>query len=257
MQRDRNELKQKVIELFNEGKYQKVIEKELNICSHTIKKFLKEENLISRHYRKNFFNEHYFEKIDSEDKAYFLGLLYADGNIYLKRKRTQITLQNEDRYILEKFKEYLNCSTKLYLDRNKYSKLILDSDKLSSDLIKLGCVPNKSLILEFPTEEQVPKEFISHFIRGYFDGDGHISKSKRMKNYFNINITSTENFLIKINNILIQNNIICGKLNKRYKNKEVSAFTMFIKNISTSDFFNFLYKDASIFLNRKYNEFNK
>ena len=59
MQRDWNKLKQKVIELFNEGNYQKVIEKELNICSHTIRKFLREENLISRHYRKNFFNEHY------------------------------------------------------------------------------------------------------------------------------------------------------------------------------------------------------
>ena len=43
-----------------------------------------------------------------------------------------------------------------------------------NDLIKQGCVPNKSLILTFPNKYQVPKNLINHFIRGYFDGDGSI-----------------------------------------------------------------------------------
>ena len=47
------------------------------------------------------------------------------------------------------------------------------------DLIKLGCVPNKSLTVKFPTEEQVPKEFLSSFILGLIDGDGSIGIYKR------------------------------------------------------------------------------
>lgn len=40
------------------------------------------------------------------------------------------------------------------------------------DLSKHGCVPNKSLILKFPTT--LPNELVNDFIRGYFDGDGSV-----------------------------------------------------------------------------------
>lgn len=200
--------------------------------------------------RINNFNDNYFENIDSEDKAYFLGLLFADGNVYLKRHRVQITLVNEDAYILNKFAEYINYSGKLYLDRKLYSKLILPSKKMCNDLILLGCVPNKSLILTFPNK--LPKELVHHFIRGYFDGDGHISKNKLLINpYYNINITSTENFLITLSSIFIENNIIVSKSYKRYKNKEVSAHTLYIKNKSAKQFVDYIYKNATMFLIRK------
>lgn len=47
-----------------------------------------------------------------------------------------------------------------------------------NDLEKLGCVSNKSLILKFPTKEQVPENLTSHFLRGYFDGDGSVFLSE-------------------------------------------------------------------------------
>lgn len=59
--------------------------------------------------------------------------------------------------------------------------LQFNSSKLTSDLIKLGCTTKKSLTLQFPTNKIVPKEFMSHFIRGYFDGDGCIWNGKRKK----------------------------------------------------------------------------
>lgn len=252
----RAKVKEQIIALYHQHKRQYEIELEVGVCSHIIKRYLSEENLYSRGRREDFFNENYFEKIDSEDKAYFLGLLYADGNIYLKRRRVQITLQNEDAYILEIFKKYINSSTKLYIDREKYSKLILDSDKLSQDLIKLGCIPNKSLTLKFPTTDQVPIEWLSHFVRGYFDGDGGITVGK---SGLNISFTSSEVFLTSLRHILNKLNIETTEYKKRYKDKKISAGSIGInKKASQRLLFVFLYKDCKdLYLTRKENKFHK
>lgn len=201
--------------------------------------------------RANNFNDDYFETIDTEDKAYFLGLLFADGNVYTARNRIQITLANEDAYILKAFADCIGYTGKMYIDREKYSKLILPSKKMCADLTRLGCTPNKSLTLQFPTE--VPDELMHHFIRGYFDGDGHISKDKRLINpYYHINITSTKEFIIVLKKILMDNDIITGNLYKRYKDKEISAHTVHIKNKSAKNFVDYIYLNAKMFLTRKY-----
>jgi len=200
--------------------------------------------------RINNFNDNYFEVIDTEDKSYFLGLLFADGNVYLKRNRVQITLANEDAYILNKFAEHIGYTGKLYIDREKYSKLILPSKKMCDDLVALGCTANKSLTLKFPTN--VPNELLHHFIRGYFDGDGHISLDKKLVNpYYHINITSTEQFIITLKEILSTNNITTGKSYKRYKDKEVSAHTVYVMNKSAKEFVDYIYSNATLFLTRK------
>jgi hypothetical protein len=201
--------------------------------------------------RVNNFNDDYFETIDTEDKAYFLGLLFADGNVYTARNRIQITLANEDAYILKAFADCIGYTGKMYIDREKYSKLILPSKKMCADLTRLGCTPNKSLTLQFPTE--VPDELMHHFIRGYFDGDGHISKDKRLINpYYHINITSTKEFIIVLKKILMDNDIITGNLYKRYKDKEISAHTVHVKNKSAKNFVDYIYLNAKMFLTRKY-----
>ena len=201
--------------------------------------------------RVNNFNDDYFETIDTEDKAYFLGLLFADGNVYTARYRVQITLANEDAYILKAFADCIGYTGKMYIDREKYSKLILPSKKMCADLTRLGCTPNKSLTLQFPTE--VPDELMHHFIRGYFDGDGHISKDKRLINpYYHINITSTKEFIIVLKKILMDNDIITGNLYKRYKDKEISAHTVHVKNKSAKNFVDYIYLNAKMFLTRKY-----
>jgi len=202
--------------------------------------------------RVNNFNDDYFETIDTEDKAYFLGLLFADGNIYSARNRVQITLANEDAYILQAFATAIGYTGKMYIDREKYSKLILPSKKMCADLTKLGCTPNKSLTLQFPTE--VPDELMHHFIRGYFDGDGHISKDKRLKNpYYHINITSSLSFMERLKDILLENSIETGTLYKRYKDREHSAHTTYVLNKSAKQFTEYIYSDATLFLTRKHN----
>lgn len=207
-------------------------------------------------------NKNYFSKIDSKDKAYFLGLMYADGCIY--KNSLIIELAEEDKEIIYKFKEYLgytgNC---VFVDlsmkkiKNKFGIRVYNKT-LYNDLINLGCFPKKSLILKFPTEEQVPKEFHSHFIRGYFDGDGCIIYNKT-SNGFGLSFKGTKEFLFELCTIL---NSINGSKVTPFKCKNTINNTY---NLGYSGFnsviklLNFLYKESndSIRMRRKYdNSFN-
>jgi hypothetical protein len=161
-----------------------LLSEKYNICTWSIGNVLRKNNIKSR-IRKHNCNEDYFEKIDSNEKAYWLGLLFADGYV---RKRKQfngkhkqggtvgISLKNGDEYLLEKLIIDLGSTyklTKQIKDEFLSYKLEVNSSKMDDDLINLGCIPNKSLILMPPN---LKDKFIPHFIRGYFDGDGSIGK---------------------------------------------------------------------------------
>ena len=93
-----------------------------------LKEILKKNNIIPRNKsianRIYFCDDNYFEKIDSKDKAYFLGLLMADGNKY--KNTVRIELQEKDKSILELFKKYIEYEGNLtYIAprKNKKSKI--------------------------------------------------------------------------------------------------------------------------------------
>lgn len=138
--------------------------------------------------RKYSLNEHYFEKIDTKEKAYILGFIYADGNLkdtdgYYRLAFSQ---HPQDREILEYIKNQLNYSGPIRYDRSQVDKrngqtyyhdrLQINSKDLIKDLNKHGVMQRKSLILKAPLIEQ---EFIGSFIRGYFDGDGTVGLYKK------------------------------------------------------------------------------
>lgn len=267
--------------LYLSGFSFKEISKKYKCSSTTISTNLKKVGIKSLEYT---LNENYFEKIDSEEKAYFLGFLYADGCVS-KNNNTyymMISLQEEDKSILEKFNKLLDSNRNLlYINnifnnskwKNQY-KLCIGNKKLGEDLIKLGCVPKKSLILKFPTFEQVPENLIHHFIRGYFDGDGCIWEGKRYKSIVKdktkklgfrekiihnvkFNITSTNDFIVSLQNILFKKaNINKSKLAIRYKEKNNITKTLEQSGRNNiKKLYNFMYKDATIYLNRKKEKF--
>ena len=132
------------------------------------------------------------------------------------------------------------------------------------DLINKGCVPKKSLILKFPTENVVPNNLIRHFIRGYFDGDGcvffrtykvldkRVNKKIDSKNY-TLNFVGTKEFLLKIKTILSSELQTNKDIEIRPKGKSYQlsygGSTNFIK------IFEYLYSDSTVFLYRKVNKF--
>jgi len=248
-------MKEKIIKLYNSKVSTKNISIQLKITRYQVLKTLKEadiklRNLSDSHKTLNY-DETYFEKIDTEAKAYFLGLLYADGNVCIKgnRKRFQITLQDEDIPTLEKLLKEVGGGN-LYKDR-KYTKISIYNSKMVDDLIKLGCVPSKSLILKFP-KNIIPDNLMNHFIRGFFDGDGSVVKIKDIG--YTINFTSVESFLNPLKEILLNNGIKLSKFYIRYKNKLNSAGSMYFYQSKRKEkiFYNYLYKNATIYMDRKY-----
>ena len=210
-------------------------------------------------------NEKYFEKIDTEDKAYFLGLMYADGNIF--GSRMKIGLQEKDKNILEKFKKYIKYNGPLMLRKggkrddgwgvrkNQYILQIVNQ-KISKSLSNLGCIPKKSLVLQFPTEKQVPKKWIRHFIRGVMDGDGYFSKYNIKANKttkMQVCLVSTIMFLEKLTTILKEELDINTFITKRHKERNTVTRQMFISGTNqVTKFLNWIYKDSTVSLDRKY-----
>lgn len=129
--------------------------------------------------RKYKVNESYFENIDSEEKAYWLGFIFADGCVY-SNKCVAIELAIKDENHLLKFISHLDSNYILSYPKNRNScKLLIGSVKMVNDLLKYGCTSKKSLTLKFP--DNINEDLKRHFIRGYFDGDGCISRSESIK----------------------------------------------------------------------------
>lgn len=201
------------------------------------------------------FNFNKFKIIDSEEKAYWLGFIYADGYISNEGFIFELGLQAKDVAHLHKFNRFMECN-----DNNvKYHpKITLDkvydgyrwnikNEKLWNNLKTHGCVPNKSLILEFP-DISIFSDYslIKHFIRGYWDGDGCISFTNKTKI---VSVLGTNMFLSEMKNYvptLKDKNVLL------HKNETYVIQTTHKKAYET---LKFLYQDATIYLDRKYEKF--
>lgn len=222
--------------------------------------------------RKYYCDSDFFEIIDSEEKAYWLGFLYADG--YISRPsantsgilRVGISLKDDDANHLEKFVKALNSNAPVchyevkqgYKPGVMYCRVILADNKLAHDLISHGCIEKKSNIIEPPIG--VPEELERHFIRGFMDGNGSITKNnnKYPKDGYSYTIkwTSTDAVLLWIMRHLIKNNILQHEypLYKRKQEHIVSGFE-FGGNKLTKKYLDYIYKDATVWLNRKHDRY--
>eukprot|EP01084_Bolivina_argentea_P127341 225226_1 len=126
-----------------------------------------------------------FFKSWNPSMAYWLGFLFADGNVHHTHSNSviQLALKCIDYEHVAKLKKALNSTYKLGFHKTNFqtcatSHQIYDKS-LALDLINLGCIPKKSLTLEWP--QNIPDPYIHHFVRGYFDGDGSIYFNKQAK----------------------------------------------------------------------------
>src|SRR3989344_5923597 len=119
-----------------------------------------------------------FFRIWSSEMAYVLGFFVADGNmIRNKRGAYFISIEITDKDILEKMKKAIGSTHKISIRKNQFPekdsyRLQIGSKAMFNDLLKLGITPNKSKTIDLP---EIPKNYFSDFLRGYFDGDGCIS----------------------------------------------------------------------------------
>ena len=117
----------------------------------------------------------YFENIDSHEKAYWLGFIFADGYVTGNGKRLQICLSTKDECIIDDLIEALGGDKKdkkyygPYKTSGKQVHYSIACEEMVKDLQKLGCTTKKSKTLRFPA---IDKMLYEGFILGYYDGDG-------------------------------------------------------------------------------------
>ena len=213
--------------------------------------------------RKYPIKENFFDKIDNQKKAYFLGYLFADGcNL---GKKVSLNLSEKDLSILKRLNKLIHPKGKpLYKGRPRKSlvnntqiahiklnyHLLIENKHVADILSSYGCTPRKTNTLKFPS--CIRTHLIPHFIRGYFDGDGSLclfGKKPCINAY--VSITGTSFFCEKIQNILNTFNVKSKILLKNYKTENVVELRI-TKIRSILKFLEWVYKDSTIHLKRKY-----
>lgn len=210
------------------------------------------------------YNHDYFENIDTQDKAYWLGFIYADGCVSVNTKTNSgelsIQLQDGDYKHLkkfnkaiqgnlevERFRETCNLNNKTY----PCCRIRLYSIKMAQDLISHGACPNKTTTITLP---DIDEKLMSHFVRGFFDGDGCIV-CNRQKNgkKFNYNVrcdftSGSPQFLEQLRQVLFLHNI-----KSHVRKNSTNVYRLYIGGMQNCDnFLNYIYKDATTVLDRKY-----
>lgn len=231
-----------------------------------IYRMLKENGVMrnnSEKSRKYTYNKNFFKVIDTEEKAYWLGFIYADGYIVngingKNKDALGITLNDKDKGHIDKFKKSIDSNHPIKIYKTKYgsnsARIIIQDEELVEDLIKLGVLRNKSLILKFPTTNIVDESLIYHFIRGYFDGDGSFKKKGRKIRGYDFSVLGTIEFLTELRTYLgIDNDIRkCNKNNDSNNYHLTFGGNQKVKQISK-----LLYKNANIYLDRKYKRYKE
>ena len=258
------ELKQEIINYYlSKPMGLKQVENKYNLSHPTISKILKDVPKYTKAKINNpNMKEHFFQEINCEENAYFLGLLIADGNVFKDNTGRQasisITLDLKDEYMLQKFKEILQANTSIGHDGRRCGQIAIRSNIMAEDLAKYGVIPCKSYHTYLP---EIPNPYMWHVLRGIFDGDGSIlakpSPNKDGHNRFlhSISFCGTHKLMEDISNYLYQNLAFKQKPTVYdYKDRQLSELK--IQNVDDIYLFGTsIYKGATIFLNRKYKTF--
>lgn len=199
-------------------------------------------------------NSNYFKKWTPE-MAYVLGFIASDGNVSKHGNAHMLQIACDDKDVIEKIRVALRGKRPI-LEKGRFNGKVSYQFRVSdieifNDLLSLGITPRKSLTLKAPI---ISKKFVPHYLRGFFDGDGSVSVSRSG------NITSTwytaslsmGEFLFNVTKNICPE--FKGKIQKLSKNKGY-FYSITLGKRDSLLLFKFLYKDATIYMERKYRKF--
>ena len=257
------ELKQEIIKYYlSQPMTMKQVEEKYELSHPTITKILKDVPKYTKaKLNSPNMKERFFQEINNEASAYFLGLLISDGNVFKDNTGRQasisITLDLKDEYMLKKFKEVLQTNTSIVYDGRGCGQIAVRSNIMAEDLAKYGVVPRKSYSTYLP---QISKEMMPHLIRGIFDGDGSIIAKPNPNNdghnrfLHSISFCGTHQLMEDISNYILKNLGIKATVYD-YKDRNLSELKIqSIHNIAKFGYW--IYRNSTIFLNRKKDIFN-
>lgn len=254
-------LKQEIIEYYlSQPMSLKAVETKFKLSAPTVIKILKDIPKYPKAKIKNpSLKENFFKEIDSEEKSYFLGLLISDGNVFKdstgRQASISITLENQDKYLLEIFKEKIQANTSISQDGRGCSQFAFRSNLIAKDLEQYGVIPRKSYDTFLPV---IKEEHMASLIRGIFDGDGSILVKENGDRFLHsISFCGSRRLMEELSNYLFDNLFLKQKPTVyHYKDKELSEIK--IQNIQDIYCFGkWIYRDAKIFMKRKEEKFQK
>ena len=207
-------------------------------------------------------NYDFFDNIDNEEKAYWLGFIFADGNINKALSTLTINLQGNDKNHLVKFNKSIHGNFPVTVFNEQHGdkpyrmcKILVYSTKMAKDLYVKGVVPNKTKNMVMP---ELPSNLIRHFIRGYFDGDGCICEHKKKKRESVIDcsfVSGSKAFIDALRKVLFDNDI---KSYIQPVNNSIDSVRLTMSGLLQPDkFLHYIYDNATIYLERKFNKKNK
>ena len=264
-----------ILSYTTKQKSSKALAAQYAVGQSTILRFLRSQNIDildnSHSHQVYDLNESFFDSIDTQQKAYCLGLLFADGYNNQTSNVVELTVCEKDRELLDILRNAVNAThpikyrpptTSWYKGKPIISKgsyrLSIGNKHLSQALIKLGCTQAKSLTLQFPT---LQKHFHASFILGYFDGDGSISEytcarksPKGTQTHYACNFVGTFNFLSTLKNII---NLQCGTTGSGPTQKGKVYTLQYGGRQQINKLHQFLYQYNIPCLSRKQNVFNR
>jgi intein-encoded DNA endonuclease-like protein len=251
-----------VIERYNELKNLKKVAKSFGVSLRPIKRIFKENNIVLTNRRYDV-NHNYFENIDNEEKAYWLGFLFADGCVRKTKSGSQLVLKLsvKDEEHLKLFKDNIESEHKIGYNQNMTLTkkgtpstsdnclIRINSNKLINDLINQGCIPRKTFTINKPI---IDEKFYKDFIRGFYDGDGNFFYSEKTKASVVTIVCASEKF----REFLIEVMSKIPNIGKIHENKE--KYTIKIVNIvGIVSFLDYVYKESNIHLKRKKEYYEK
>lgn len=258
---------------FLKNNYLKMTNKEIgekiNRTTHAVQ--IKLSKLGWKRPEQYYYDKDFFKEINTEEKAYWLGFLYADGYVCLNKKNGNsevgIELSAIDIDHLRKFNKSIHGNVepiirkerKTNMDsKNGIASFRLYCTSMVKDLINQGCVQNKTFLISFPKFSS--KEIMWTFIRGFFDGDGCIYKDKN-RNFIGFNFTSgSKKFLEGLQKFLYEEKIYAylseeNRKDNKFKHSH-TTYKLTITGMNNAYIFGQkLYKNASIYLDRKKNKY--
>jgi intein/homing endonuclease len=251
------------------GSMQKIANK-LEVSVDSIYKYFKYYNISYNKNNSRIYNcdDHLF-KNNTEESFYLAGFIAADGSLQDRKysKILKISLSSLDSEHLEKIKKILKSNNPIKIYKVKSNKLInkeassaelqIVSNVIFDDLKKFNIVPNKTKIYSMP-DWLLNHPLLNHFLRGYFDGDGCVSYcglgKKRNIKQLHFNILGTEKFINQYRGCLVRK---CDVNEVKISPKSTIYSLSYSGNNNVKKIYNFLYKNATIFLNRKMIKFNQ
>lgn len=246
-----------------------LLRKRLNVLSFSEKTGLKKNPKTGVAMRGSFekvqFNRQFFKLINSETKAYFLGLMMTDGCVHGSMNCASLGLKRSDVSILERFCDALSLEKRHIKERDwilegrpyPASELYLSSSELCEDLVKHGVLAGTAKTLNCFLATPLPRPLLRAFIRGVFDGDGSISVSwakNKTIDSSRTRIFTASLFLFEQLASIFDAENIWYNTSKETKNRKTPIYCIDFGAVRSNDFLPWIYEDATIYLDRKYNK---